>query len=178
MLLRSNASEDGGTDSEAELIPLHDDPDYGLPSSPLPTPKPLRPTYPSREPLSVGGSSSSHTDATRQPPTPAAAECTTGFSWVHSLPDTSLVSATSLSRLLHTAVLSRCSDSPSMLPLRSVFFASVPTFALPLDLSSTVPLAVGSERRLHTYLRLNRPHGVPLTPAEPATSTILLKVYL
>jgi hypothetical protein len=39
-------------------------------------------------------------------------------------------------------------------------------------------LAVGSERRLHTYLRLNRPHGVPLTPAEPATSTILLKADL
>jgi hypothetical protein len=65
-----------------------------------------------------------------------------------------------------------------MPPLRNVFFASEPTFALPLHLSSTVPLADESARRLHTCLVLNRPHGVPLTPAEAATSTILLKADL
>ena len=141
MPLRSSASEDGGTDSGAELIPLQDVPDIVLPSFALPTPTPSCPTYTSRDSLSVGRSSSSHTDATRQPPTPAAVERTTGLSWVHRLPAISLVSVTSLMRLLHTAVLSRCSDSQSMLPLRTVFFASEPTFALPLDLHVIVPLA-------------------------------------
>ena len=65
-----------------------------------------------------------------------------------------------------------------MLPLRTFFFASEPTFALPLDLHVIVPLADGSERRLHTCLRLNRPHGVLLTPADAAASTILLKAAL
>jgi hypothetical protein len=65
-----------------------------------------------------------------------------------------------------------------MLPLRTVFFASHPDFALPLDLTVNVLLANGSEHRLHTCLRLDPSHGTLLTPAEAAASAILLKADL
>jgi hypothetical protein len=65
-----------------------------------------------------------------------------------------------------------------MLPLRTVFFASHPDFALPLDLTVNVLLANGSEHRLHTCMRLDQSHGTLLTPAEAAASAILLKADL